>query len=84
VVLYCRKYKNYIFKSEGDYLSKLSEEDKAFEQSLKGKMGWKCSCSLDVVDKKCSLKEVVCKKCGKNFKTNRNTDYCFDCEKKIK
>ncbi len=22
------------------------DEDKAFEQELKGKMGWKCSCSL--------------------------------------
>ena len=65
-------------------LSKLSDEDKAFEQSLKGKMGWKCSCSLDIVDKRCSLREVVCRKCGKTFKTNRNTDYCFDCDKSIK
>ena len=30
------------------------DEDKAFEQALKGKMGWKCSCSLDIVDKKSS------------------------------
>jgi hypothetical protein len=36
-------------------------EDKAFEQKLKDKMGWKCSCSLDIVDKECSLKEIVCK-----------------------
>jgi len=36
-------------------MSKLSDEDKAFEQKLKGKMGWKCSCSLDIVDQGSSL-----------------------------
>jgi len=41
------------------------DEGKAFEQKLKGKMGWKCSCSLDIVDKECSLKQVACKGCGK-------------------
>ncbi len=60
----------------------VTEEDKAFEQKLKGKMGWKCSCSLDIVDKTCSLKQISCKGCGKTFKTNRDTEYCFDCEKK--
>ena len=58
------------------------DEDKAFEQKLKGKMGWKCSCSLDIVDKECSLKEIACKDCGKVFKTNRDVEYCFNCEKK--
>ncbi len=58
------------------------DEDKAFEQELKGKMGWKCSCSLDIVDKECSLKKISCKGCGKVFKTNRDVEYCFDCEKK--
>lgn len=61
---------------------KETDEDRAFEQKLKGKMGWKCSCSLEIVDKKSALKELVCKNCGKVFKTNRNTEYCFDCEKK--
>jgi len=65
-------------------MSKLSDEDKAFEQKLKGKMGWKCSCSLDIVDQGSSLKQVVCKGCGKSFKTNKNTEYCFDCEKNKK
>lgn len=60
------------------------DEDKAFEQKLKGKMGWKCSCSLDIVDKDTSLREIRCKNCGKIFKTNRDVDYCFDCEKKVK
>lgn len=60
------------------------EIDKEFEAQLKGKMGWKCSCSLDIVDKKTALKEVNCKRCGKIFKTNRDTDYCFSCETKVK
>jgi hypothetical protein len=58
-----------------------SDEDKAFEQALKGKMGWKCSCALDIVDNKSSLKDVTCKKCGRTFKTDRDTDICFRCER---
>ena len=57
------------------------DEDKAFEQALKGKMGWKCSCSLDIVDKESTLRQVTCIGCGKTFKTNKDTDYCFKCEK---
>lgn len=57
------------------------DEDKAFEQALKGKMGWKCSCALEIVDKKSSLASVSCKSCGKVFKTNKDTELCFDCEK---
>ena len=62
---------------------KEADIDKEFEAQLKGKMGWKCSCSLDIIDKKASLKTVTCKNCGKTFKTNRKTSYCFDCEKTI-
>ncbi|HMK54297.1 MAG TPA: hypothetical protein VK444_05890 [Methanobacteriaceae archaeon] len=57
------------------------DEDKAFEQALKGKMGWKCSCALEIVDKKSGLQEVNCKKCGTTFKTNRDTELCFKCDK---
>jgi hypothetical protein len=63
-------------------MTKETDVDKAFEQELKGKMGWKCSCSLDIVDKESSLREIRCKGCGKIFKTNRDADYCFDCERK--
>jgi hypothetical protein len=63
---------------------KEGDEDKAFEQKLKGKMGWKCSCSLDIVDKECSLKQVVCKSCGKVFKTNRDVDIALIARKKDK
>ncbi|MFU2192830.1 hypothetical protein, partial [Methanobacterium sp. MZD130B] len=60
---------------------KVIDEDKAFEQALKGKMGWKCSCALEIIDKKSSLRDVTCKKCGKTFKTDRKTDTCFRCER---
>jgi hypothetical protein len=56
--------------------------DKEFEAQLKGKMGWKCACSLDIIDKESTLRSVTCKKCGKTFKTNRDTEFCFKCEKK--
>lgn len=55
--------------------------DKEFEAQLKGKMGWKCACSLEIVDKKSTLRSVTCKKCGKTFKTNRDTEFCFKCSK---
>ena len=63
-------------------MSKDVEIDKEFEAQLKGKMGWKCPCSLDIIDKESTLKQVNCKKCGKIFKTNRETDLCFNCEKR--
>lgn len=59
-----------------------SKIDKEFEAQLKGKMGWRCACSLDIVDNESTLRPVICKKCGKTFKTNRNTEFCFKCEKK--
>jgi len=63
-------------------MSKEIDEDKAFEAALKGKMGWKCPCALDIVDKKSALTELVCKDCGKIFKSNVEKDFCFNCSKK--
>ena len=40
---------------------KETEIGKEFEAQLKGKMGWKCSCLLDIVDKDSSLRTVTCK-----------------------
>lgn len=34
------------------------------------------------VKKKPLVSRVTCKKCGKIFKTNRDTQLCFSCEKK--
>jgi len=55
-------------------MTKEADEDKAFEQELKGRMGWKCSCSLDIVDKKSSLVEVTCK-IVEDLKTNMDKIY---------
>jgi Zn finger protein HypA/HybF involved in hydrogenase expression len=65
-------------------MPKDNDVDPEFEAMLKGKMGWKCDCSLEIVDKKSSLHEVLCKTCGKLFKTNSDTSLCFDCRKKRK
>lgn len=35
-----------------------------------------------LINKKPLIKEVTCQRCGKVFRTNRNTKLCFDCEKK--
>jgi pyrimidine deaminase RibD-like protein len=32
--------------------------------------------------KKPLVKQVICKKCGKTFKTNRDKKLCFSCERK--
>ena len=63
-------------------MAKDTDIDKEFEAQLKGKMGWKCSCSLDIIDKESTLRTVTCKNCGRVFKTNRNTEFCFKCENK--
>ena len=62
-------------------MTKEIDEDKAFEAALKGKMGWKCPCSLEIMDKKSALIDLSCKKCGKTFKSNEKKDYCMDCSK---
>lgn len=46
-----------------------------------GKMGCRCSGSLDI-EKASSVNTLTCKKCGKILKTNRETDLCFSCEKR--
>ncbi len=36
------------------------------------------------IKKKSLLHRVVCKDCEKKFLTDRETEYCFDCEKTLK
>ncbi len=33
------------------------------------------------IKKKSLLQRVICKSCGKKFLTDRETEYCFDCDK---
>lgn len=47
-------------------------------------VGIKCQCQDRAVQRPGPLiRPVVCKKCGKVFKTNREADICFKCEKSI-
>ena len=36
------------------------------------------------IKKKSLFHRVICKGCGKQFLTDRETEYCFDCEKREK
>lgn len=64
----------------------MDKEDKSFEAKIKSMYsGSTCACQTGTLEKKkTSLKEVMCKNCGKIFKTNKDTDYCFNCRKHIK
>jgi len=45
-------------------------------------VGIKCQCQDWAVERPGPLiRKTFCKKCGKVFKTNRDVDICFDCEK---
>ncbi len=63
-----------------------NKKEKEFELLLKGQMNNKTiPCMTEYVQKvQTSLNSVVCKKCGKKFQTNRDTNYCWKCEKKQK
>lgn len=42
----------------------------------------KCKCQEKAVKRKGSnLKTITCKGCGKVIKSNRNSDFCFECER---
>ena len=49
-------------------MSKDADIDKEFEAQLKGKMGWKCSCSLDIIDKESTLNRLNVKNVVKYLK----------------
>jgi len=50
-----------------------------------------CGCSQRITDllraaprKKSSLTKVTCSRCGKEFWSNVEKDYCFDCEVELR
>ena len=46
-------------------------------------VGIRCQCQDKAVERAGSqLRQVMCRGCGKIFKTNRTTRFCFNCEKK--
>lgn len=64
----------------------MNKDEKGFEAKIKSMYsGGGCACQCGIIEKKeSSLKTVICKKCGKIFKTDRDTDMCWNCEKKVK
>ncbi|MCQ2972612.1 MAG: hypothetical protein MJ209_04960 [archaeon] len=60
--------------------------DEAMEAQIEGQINSRgCTCMTAVLDpQKSSLKTVICRDCGKKFKTNMDTEYCSDCMKKHK
>lgn len=62
----------------------MASEEKGFDAKIKSMYsGSGCSCQVGIIEKKgSSLKKVTCKKCGKTFKTDRDTYMCWNCEKK--
>ncbi|KUK00883.1 MAG: hypothetical protein XD44_1058 [Methanobacteriaceae archaeon 41_258] len=62
----------------------MAKEEKGFEAKIKAMTAGGCACMTGILEKKAStLKKVVCKGCGKVFRTNRDTEYCYDCQKKL-
>lgn len=62
------------------------KDEKGFDKKIESMYsGLGCSCQTGLLEKKEStLKEVKCISCGKIFKTNKETHYCWECEKKIR
>ena len=60
-------------------------EDKIFESKIKARMSnGTCPCQMNTFENPTSsLKTVICKNCGKTFKTNKETEYCSKCRKKL-
>lgn len=70
-------------RKEKALLQKLEEE--ALDRKAKAtvKVDYICSIRMfkNFVKRKSTIKQVTCPKCGKTFKTNRETKLCFNCEK---
>ena len=45
---------------------------------------YNCSVRMfkNLVKRESTIKQLICKDCGKTFKTNRNKNLCFRCERK--
>jgi RecJ-like exonuclease len=76
--------KNKIQETEEEALSRKHEEE-ALNRKAKAGLQWCYTCTVKLynnfVKRESTIKQVTCQKCGKVFKTNRNTKLCFKCEK---
>jgi hypothetical protein len=60
--------------------------EEALDRKAKATVKWNYNCSIKMakfrIKKEPLIKPVTCKNCGKVFKTNRDSELCFSCEKK--
>lgn len=61
----------------------MAKEDNAMDAMIQGQVNSRgCTCMTGVLKPaQSTLKTVICKDCGKKFKTNIDTDYCSKCRK---
>lgn len=62
-------------------------EEEALDRKAKATVqsnNYNCSVRMfkNLVKRESTIRQVTCQKCGKIFKTNRDTKLCFKCEKK--
>jgi hypothetical protein len=81
-------YRSYAMNDKEKVLERKMKEDaeKALDRKIKATVQWNYNCSIRVAKrcfkKESTLKQITCEKCKKIFKTNRDTQFCFDCAKK--
>jgi hypothetical protein len=70
----------------GEDLEKRLAEEALDRKAKAGIQANNYNCSIKAakfkLKKETTIKEVRCKKCGKIFKTNRDTQLCLSCERK--
>lgn len=72
---------------ERDEALKRKYEEEALDRKAKATIqanNYNCSVRMfkNYCKKESTIKQIICQGCGKIFKTNRNTKYCFKREKK--
>ncbi|MEN6574487.1 hypothetical protein [Methanobacterium aggregans] len=70
----------------GEALEKKYAEDALNRKAKAGIQSNNYNCSVKMakfhIKKESTIKQITCQKCGKIFKTNRDTKLCFSCERK--
>ena len=73
-------------KEDEEEALKRKYAEEILDRNAKATVHWNYNCSVKVakfqIKKESLIKQVNCEKCGKTYKTNRNTKLCFNCEKK--
>ena len=67
-------------------LQKKKHAEEALDRKAKANLQWCYTCTVKMfnnfVKRESTIKKVTCKECGKTFRTNRDLELCFNCERK--